>query len=450
MPQPLGLRGLPGPVLIGIGVLVFLICTAGNPFPPRAEEQPVSSSSIVIRQRVRILSQQLAAEELRTRQQAERELLDLGTQTLKWLPDPAFIRDPAASQAIRRIREQLERRSARESLLPSRITLEGKRPLSDVLLKIEEQTGNRIGSGTLSPEQKAASVELHWRGIEFWAAASELAHKSDLSLDVQPDVIALVKSTPGNRELAVHLNGPFRLAVRNVSRVDIVGDDKGQLLRLHTELSAEPRLRGLFWKYFSRDWTLKSAEKLNLEPFSPEAQYDLPMGEGGHAVPFELSFRITKDISANRLFPVDLQGKGILQTAAGHENFRFEQLESRPNVVRHRGGVTVTHEKTEVHQRGPHKETSVSILVKYDVGGPAFESHRTWIFHNTAYLEDSTGKMFQPVAFDTNLQVERVVRVTYHFRDLSTPLEAHSFVYVAPTLLVDVPLDFSLKLREVE
>ena len=45
--------------------------------------------------------------------------------------------------------------------------------------------------------------------------------------------------------------------------------------------------------------------------------------------------------------------------------------------------------------------------IAYDAGGPEFESHRTWIYHNEVYLEAPDGQRF-PVndGFDTTAQAD--------------------------------------------
>ena len=85
----------------------------------------------------------------------------------------------------------------------------------------------------------------------------------------------------------------------------------------------------------------------------------------------------------------------------------------------------------------------LKLLVAYDTGGPAFESHRSWIFHNTAYLEAKDGQQF-PLngGFDISSQGNGMVGVVYRFEDIPGPLNEYSLVYVAPTLLIEVPVEF--------
>ncbi len=96
-------------------------------------------------------------------------------------------------------------------------------------------------------------------------------------------------------------------------------------------------------------------------------------------------------------------------------------------------------------QDGTQKAT-VQIAVSYETGGPAFESHRTWIYHNRVYLETKTGKRIErSKSFTTKLQADGGVAVGYTFENLTNDPAAYRFVYVAPTLILNVPVEFEFK-----
>jgi hypothetical protein len=84
--------------------------------------------------------------------------------------------------------------------------------------------------------------------------------------------------------------------------------------------------------------------------------------------------------------------------------------------------------------------------VSYDAGGPAFESHQRWILHNEVFLEDRAGKRVNlNGGSETSLLGEQGTGIEYHFVDLAGHLADYSFVYVAPTLIVDVPVEFEIQ-----
>ena len=86
----------------------------------------------------------------------------------------------------------------------------------------------------------------------------------------------------------------------------------------------------------------------------------------------------------------------------------------------------------------------IGLSVSYDTGGPAFESHRTWIFHNAAYLETKGGVKTSFTNFETTQQSDGAVGVTYFWSKLAEPREQYRFVYEAPTLIINVPVEIDL------
>src|SRR5262245_30969960 len=116
----------------------------------RGAEDRAPASGKDLPQQVRKLLRDLDADERAVRVNAERELLDLGPEILPLLPAPELLKSAGVRGAVAQIRITLERRKARESVLPSRVTLEGKLPLKQVLQGISQQTGNSLDANTLS------------------------------------------------------------------------------------------------------------------------------------------------------------------------------------------------------------------------------------------------------------------------------------------------------------
>jgi hypothetical protein len=243
--------------------------------------------------------------------------------------------------------------------------------------------------------------------------------------------------------LAVTSAGAFRVAVATAELRPIIGSADRRHLRLELQVAAEPRLRPLFLKFAAADIEARTDRNLLLPPLDPQARYDLPLGDGGHFLRTALDFVVPAAVEVSQ---VRLTGKLLVQTAAGHERIRFTDLPRAVDVARRRGGVTVKLLRATSKKSGPEsQDATVRINVTYDAGGPAFESHRTWIFHNDAYLENAEGTQFRPTAgYDTALQRDGIVVVDYHFPSVPGSLRDYSFVYVAPTLVIDVPVEFAL------
>lgn len=394
--------------------------------------------------RVKRLIEALGASTLKARTDAERELLDLGPPALEHLPSPETLATASIREGVRRIRVELERRKAIESLEPSVVTLSGKRALSDVLAQIRRQTGNRFDVKA-SAEDLATPIEVDFDRTPFWKAVDEVAAKaglryatetSELSLEKRPS-----KPTEADEEV-IDYPGAFRLATSRGSLRPLIGSEDKRLLRVSVRIAAEPRLRPLFLHYAARNIRIRSTEGREYAPFTSAAKYELPLAEGSW---LELTFDVV--VPANTLpETVHLEGTIGAYTAAGAEEFVFSDLLAK-GVARRKAGVTVRLQQVKFEpQDDGTKSAQVEMSVVYDVGGPAFESHRTWIYFNGTWL---SGKGSVRIAKDPGLnatnQTDGGIVVEYGFSGLKDDPSAYRFHYAAPTLLIDQPLRFSLR-----
>jgi hypothetical protein len=206
-------------------------------------------------------------------------------------------------------------------------------------------------------------------------------------------------------------------------------------------LTAEPRLRPLFLKTAGRNLTVQVVDGPALEPFSPDAKLDLPFGDGGRGLRLAVDLRVPQDVP---VAAVALRGRWDLTVAADAEPIAFESVAGSAGVSRRRGGVVVRVEEAAFGEPVDGLRAGrVRVKVAYDTGGPQFESHRSWMFHNAAYLEDAQGRRTdrQP-AFKTLLQADGGVVVEYEFAQVAGDPQSLRFVYVAPTLIVETPVEF--------
>ena len=432
-------RLVAGGVPILMIALIFRAAAIAHaaPGPPVADDKSAQ---------VKALIHDLDAERRALRLKAERELLDLGPEILPLLPAPELLTSPAVKNAVARIRAALERRKALESVLPSRVTIQGERPLSKLLEDFSKQTGNGLNHEALDQSLLTRSVAVDFQNVPFWKALDELAARSGFQyqFDAGSAMLNLVARPAGGvrSELAVAYAGPFRLAVETANLGKIFGDTQQQL-RLQLNLASEPRLRPLFLKYAAADVAARTAAGKSLPSRNPEARYDLPLAEGGRYLRLSSDFLVPPPADFTL---VNVRGKFLIQIAAGSEHIRFTDLPRAAGVARRRGGVTVTLQRVVSKKTAETQDVTLRVNVAYDNGGPAFESHRSWIFHNEVSLEDSDGRHFTPDGgYDTALQGDGVVSLEYRFQKIPGRLNDYNFVYVAPTLIVDLPLEFDFE-----
>ncbi|HEY0985085.1 MAG TPA: hypothetical protein VGE80_23325 [Schlesneria sp.] len=405
-----------------------------------AQERPTTKAT------VDELLGRLDAPTLSERSQAERQILDLGPQVLQQLPIPELIESVSARESIRRIRLQLERRAARESSRAARVTLEGDFSLEQLLQQIQMQTGNRL---TLN--KSAAAVQRHnrkvvWNQVSFWEALDQLCEWEQVRWRFAEEDSAITIELPeaeSTRTSVLQRSGPFRLAIDTVERRPVVGEQGQQLIRVRGQLSIEPRLRPLFLAMAAADVVATADTDRLLAAWNPDARYEHPAGDGGRQIPVQWDYSLREPLSVSEL---SLQGRIHCQIAASTERIVFDRTSMVKGTVRRRGGVSVRLKDVEFDSTPPAGvNAEIDIAVTYDSGGPAFESHRTWIFHNEVYLETREGVRTSFTSFETTQQSDGAVGVTYYWTALADPRDQYRFVYEAPTLIINVPVDIDLR-----
>lgn len=414
-----------------------------------------------LEQEVRRLLKELAGDTRMQRMEAERRLLSLGPKVLPHLPAPELLPSNSVREVVRRIRLELERAAAVDSVRPSLVTLDGTESLEDALATITRQTGNLVEGRFLPAAVLQQKIGLEVKGSPFWQALDDLTARLDLryEFDVGRRGLKLLPSAVDDRpkEGVASDAGAFRVEALSATRVPPVhgrGKDqksapRGDLLRLTLLVKPEPRLRPLFLQFAAKEIAVQSQDKVDLTPLTPEANVELALNEGSGQARVQMDYVVPP---STRVSAVAVMGKLQCTTAAGNEVIRFTELTKladvrEVNIARRRGGVTVALQRVGVAlAAGGKKDLLIRIAVSYDTGGPAFETHRTWMLHNEVYLEDPAGKRL-PLngGSETTQQGNDGLGILYRFVGLSDPLPEYTFVYVAPTMIVDVPIEFQIK-----
>lgn len=399
----------------------------------RADESPSELRREVARH-VNELSSPLRSE--RTR--AEQALLELGPRILELLPAPEETTDQAARVAVRQLRVKLERVAAEQSMLPSRVTFQGKATVAEIAAQLAEQTGNPIDVSGLEEAEQNREVDVDFRDMAFWECLDRLSDAAQIDWRPASDQggLLLVPGSAKPQAASVAYAGAFRVSLEAVMR------QRGTV-RAALQLQAEPRLRTLFVRVADADFSATAGSE-SLPPFSPRAVTELPM-TSREAARFAVQFRAPENGGGAEL---TLRGRATVHVAAAPAEVRFDDLSGKKVVYLRRGGVSVTLKRSALSPgTNGTKTLSARLAIAYDAGGPEFESHRTWIYHNDVRLESPDGTSYTPDGgFDVTQQLNGGVEVDYHFSGLpDRPLRDWQLVYVAPTLLIDVPVDFAFE-----
>ncbi len=393
--------------------------------------------------KVSALIEQLDANRLSVRRDAERQLLKLGPAALRHFPPPELVSRPGVRQTLNRLRLQLEQQQARSSIQPSHVILNGRFSLRELIAAVEEQTGNRLNVVGLSDSQQNREIDITLKEATFWQAVDTIARRFD-SVCRFPDGSSSLRIEPIDesklrRPVAVAYSGPFRVTVQSARRRREFND-----VRLMMEVSVEPRLRPLFLSYAAADWTAATPNSQQLASANPGAQWELSFGDRGRSSALNLDLAGADE----PLQTMSVRGKVNMVIAAGTEPIRFSDILDAEGTARRRGGVTVTLQDVDSSPtKSGENDLRIRAAVEYDAQGPAFESHRTWIYHNDVFLESPDGKRINFGGGQrTSFSRTAGVLIEYPFQGLPSDLKDYRFVYVAPTMILDkVPVNIEFE-----
>jgi hypothetical protein len=432
--------------------LIFSILLAATvvavvPIQAARSEPPVSDDSAQHKERVAKLIRELGDNSRSIRNEARRQLVVLGPAILPLLPAPEELPNASVREAVRDVRLNLEKTKARESVKASHVTLPGETTLEGFLEIVKQQTQNEFDVSAVPPTLMKQPLRFDAGRSTFWEAMDQATKQVGLTYsgDSRTRQLKLEpRNENGDRAASlVDYDGVFRISAAPARLRPIFGDDAHRLVRIEIEVLTEPRLRPLFLQYAAGDIVAVGPGKQPLESFNPRASYELPLENGRHGVTARVDFRAPASVDLKH---IGVRGNMKMQTAAGSEMFRFRDLRTSQGTARRRGGVVATLQRVDFTANGDKPlAADISIAVAYETGGPAFESHRTWIFHNESYLEAADGNRIDPQSdYNTLLQADGAVAVEYRFEGLTGSAEDYQFVYVAPTLMINVPVEIDL------
>lgn len=385
---------------------------------------------------VKELLQKLGSETRRERVEAEQRLLELGAELLETLPPADLIENVTARDAVGRIRQQLELDAARQSIRPRLATLQGTKTFREWVVNLREQTGNDVD---VAADQAGRSFTLDVESAPFWKTLRSAGWAPRYEIATNRVSLQVGASERGR---GIDDSGIFRVSAEAVRR-------KGQV-HVMLELWGEPRIRPLYATIADGAVSLDRGE-LRSTAVSPDARREIPMtgrGPGNVTVPLEFP--------AARF--AQLEGTLQVKTAAFPERVEFDRLAEGGPVARRRGGATVTFHRAAIETAEepgtpPAKRRSVTVrlAIAYDHGGPEFESHRLWLYHNEAWLEtrgDEKGAGSRRIAaapeIDSLEEANGGLALDYRFPGVAEDLSELRFVYVVPSLILDVPVPFRI------
>lgn len=402
----------------------------------QAQERSPAPSPVEVNR----LLERLGAKERLIRKSAEEQLINLGTGVLELLPGTDQVSDPETREALQRIRTTLDEQLTRDAFLPPRITIRGTYGLKDVLSLVEKQTGNRVGWGESPRTLPSQRREVRLAQRTFWETMQKLEEvfRVRMAFDYTQGGVCFVSANQAALPAVPRvLDGPYlwqweRVSTSSGSKLETVKN----LVRSRLLLAIEPRLKGLFVTFSPSKFRLQEDAGDLLKPLNPEASFEIPFGEGSNFVRVEIEYVLPEKKNLLRL---SWEGEFQAWIAARQIRFDLARPQFSEGNTQRRGEVEVSFLPIKDPADGV---LHVPLLVKYDHSGPAFESHRLWIFRNRAVLKIDDKHEVLPQECDTKLQQKNLVELEYTLKTDHPLRDKSTFSYFAPTRIVSQPLKF--------
>jgi len=393
---------------------------------------------------VRRLVRQLGHEQLTKRDEAEAALIELGPEILEKLPRGKKL-GSEVDLRLGRIRDVLERVVAKAATRATRVTLKGERKLSEVFAAFESQTGNRIVDfrGNFNQEKTDPVLELDLAKATFWEALDQVLDQAKLvtyAYGGQENALAVVNREEGQLPSYGRADyaGIFRVEATQIRANRDLRNPENDMLQLALEITWEPRITPIAlqqsWESVKAWSDAGDVLEISGRQGTLDATVQNMISSVEMVVPLVLPDREARSIAS-------LKGKLTALVPGQVSNFTFAKLSKARNVEQRKAGVVVVLQQTrrnaELHE--------VRMLVRFDKASGALASHRAWIYAytNKGHLIGPDGQTIRHAGFETTRQDVNEIGFSYKFV-LDGDLDGYKFVYVSPTAIVRMPVEYKL------
>ena len=405
------------------------------------EDRALTADSVSSEQILKWVSE-LDADSLAVRRQASQRLIDLGPGLLRDLPPNRSTDSPERSEALIRIRRDLEVQLAEQMKRPSRVSLNGEMTLWEALQSIEEQTQN--GFDKLNTETEPQVLDLE--DVTYWDAISELLRKFP-QFRLHP-----FRSLPGKLQLMLvppdfsttpplHAGGVFLFEPMRVESTSDLTNPMLDTTAVMIRMRWEPRLRPLS---IVHDLTrLQGTTDLEhvLKSDRGQERLETPVQSGMGWVDFRATLQ---KADRSDQWVEELQGSLRVTLPAVETSFQFEDLKLEQPIEQRTGKTVVTLMGT----RKVNQLQSIQLRIRFDESTGSLESHRQWLFESPAILIDSDGNAVEYFTFETTLQKSDEVGISYLF-GIDGDLADHVFEYRAPSAILTIEQDWAIQKLEL-
>lgn len=427
--------------------LIVLTIPAGRAFgQPVSPVEPAERSADS--ERIQKLISQLASPRRSERVSAEAALAELGPAALPEISRARERVSPQLKERLRALETRLEIELARQTFAASRVTIKRAVSFRTAIEAIADQTENPLQTGVEPDSIRSEALTGPFQNQTFWSVISRLENEYSISTIACIEGVESPLVTSGRRPpLAESSMDAFRTTVISLSRRQLFGNADYDRLRVGLMVQTEPRLRTLFVRFRPSSCVARTPDGADFERLlSTDTVIELPATDAQHSFPVTLDLLIPKD-SVTRSF--QLEGSFEIELAARRVPFEFPLARLDQPARERAGGVQLECRRLPLFSGkipGGNENIGIQIRIAYDRGGPAFESHRTWLYHNAVGLLNREGTMVRPkLPFEVRQREDGAAQIQYMFEPQSAEIDTLRFVYEAPTLIArkKVPFTFS-------
>ena len=316
--------------------------------------------------------------------------------------------------------------------------------LAVLFQQIDQQTGNRLSDHRekFGQEAEPRTISLDIKDEAFWPMLDKILDHAKLGLYPfsGEETLAYINQEAGAapRVGRASYSGPFRIEAIKVVAQRSVRTPAQQGLQIKLEIAWEPRLKPIALSQPSDKLLVTTSDGAEVPLANPQAVLGVEVQSGSHAtelnIPLELPSRRVDKLAFFR-------GELSALVPARVVEFRFTGLEGQGRAEQQRSGVKVS--LRSVRKNQAIWEVDMRLQVASEEAG--LESHRGWVFQNIAYLENNQGEVIDHAGFETTMQTEREIGLTYLFELPDDQIGDYTWVYRTPAAIVRVPVKYELK-----
>ncbi|WP_144057740.1 hypothetical protein [Novipirellula maiorica] len=381
---------------------------------------------------------ELDASSLAKRQAAENALIQAGPDVLQYLPENKTGMSIEASERLTRVRKalfSLRTQNEVESLGIS-IRLGDAETVGEAFEAISRDSGIEFefDGDESTPIQSVATP------LPFWHAVDLVLDQANLDINFyggDRETLQIVRREPDrpSRVDSAAYTGVYRIEPTSVNSRRVLNRPKLSALNISMEISWEPRTTpiGLTIPIAQLRGELDDGAKL--KPQETGETIDIATNS---EIAFS-EFYLPMQLPAGQ--PQKIESiSGVIKAILPGKRQTFELPLSEPGKDVKLDAMQVTLE--QVRKNGPIHEVRIGVTL--DDAGRSLESHRQWIFENSAFVKRADGSRADHLGYEVYRQTANGVGIGYLF-DLGDSVGESKLIYESPTAVVSNEVSFVLQ-----